>query len=441
MTMDIKTLLTNIWRRVRNKGLRYWITALIVFILGIVLTPYIYDNVQFKGTTFHEARALLFQKLMSLGAPPPTPQFVRAVLVEDDDYWGPALAGRVPIKRDYLADLVTKLKESGARSIALDFDLRLPDPNVMDVAEDYRGETDCLICAIQTAASAGKKIILSTPISFIGGTYTRDPDVYQAYGLCGGRNALRAEPLRCNRDRPPPCQRDEEALQRYVSCGYIALPTEPLEIPGRLPSSDPEPLDSFSYLIARANTPSLTALESAREQDARYTTFISREQFRKAGALISASELRSGSMQGDALRDKDVIVGAHWSRTAIGRGGIVDMHRTVVGEVPGAVLHANFAEAMLGGRTFPKVSKSLLHVIELAFGLVAMIALALMRSVLGKLAVFVALLAALLLLQWTALRFLAIFFDALVPLCGLALHSIYERLLGPHGHHPSAASH
>jgi hypothetical protein len=60
--------------------------------------------------------------------------------------------------------MIDTLVTANANVIALDFDTRLPDPNSMEIPKDYQQETDTLILAIVSAATKGKRVILSTPI-------------------------------------------------------------------------------------------------------------------------------------------------------------------------------------------------------------------------------------------------------------------------------------
>ena len=434
-----------LWKVLRGKGLRYWLTALIVLVMSVWISPYVYDHLRIGNVGFADIRSATFQKLLAWGPTPPEPTFVKLVLIEDDEYWG-TLAGRTPLKRDYLGRIVETLVRNNVHSIALDFDLRLPQPDTdhpsaFEIPADYRAETECLVCAIQSAANAGKKIILSTPIADREG-YRREADVYQAYGLCGGRGKLRPRAETCNERQPPACPRNEAAIERNVSCGYIALPFEPLEIPGQIRLKDGSDLNSFSLAIARSS-PTTRArglrdaetVRSMRPEEARYTNFISEKQFRDHKAVFSVADLLQGNIDGDSLQSSSVIVGAHWSRRAIGRGGTVDLHSSPVGLIPGPILHANFTEALLGGRAFKKTSKETEHFWEIAFGIFAALAFALIPGVIGKIGVLLGLLVGLFLIQWIALHNFGIFFDALVPLLGLAMHSLYERILGGHGPH------
>lgn len=170
------------WLFVRpcDRGLRYWITALVFLFVSVRAMPLIYEYLDLSSV-----RSKLFERLAALGPRPLEPYFVKVVLLDDDDYWKGEPAGRRPINRNYLAGLVTALNAADAQVIALDFDLRLPGPDVMEIPPEFRAETKILIGAIINAAENGKKVVLAKTIwTDEQGAYVFNPDAYQAYGLC-----------------------------------------------------------------------------------------------------------------------------------------------------------------------------------------------------------------------------------------------------------------
>ncbi len=407
--------------RLKAKSVRYWLTAAGIFVVAVTGSPYFYSYLNLT-----EHRSTFFQWLLER---PRTadPKFVKVVLIEDDEYWKGSLAGRRPIKRDYLARLVDKLVRANAHVIALDFDVRLPDPQVAQVPADYQAETQVLIGAIANAARHEKKLVLATTLSQDQqGRYWREPDIYQLAGFCGGR----APPAGAD---PLPTTLGDAA--RNISCGHIQLPYDPLVVPLRLAMGDGSHLDSFALAVARAREPRLIEQTLARiGTNIRYGNFISEEKFADYGATFSAKDVLA--LSDEELRKKiqasTVIVGANWSTFAADRGSRVDLHWTPLGQMVGAILHANFAEALLDSRTFAATPSWILHATEMLYGLIAALTFALIPGYKGKAASFVALIVLLFVLQWSALLGFGIFFDTFVPLLGLALHSIYERIAGGH---------
>ena len=400
-----------ILQRLKTKGLRYWMASFFIFFLTITGSSYVYDYLH-----LNEVRAQFFQQLLDWGPRPPEPNFTRIVLIEDDEYWSPSLGGRRPIRRDYLAKLIDKLASLQSQVIALDFDTRLPDPNSLAIPQQYKEETDALIRAIVNAAQHGRKIVLSTPISYDKmGRYRKDTDIYQASGLC--QPEIRTSTI-------------PQFVAKNVSCGYLALPYDPLVIPGPLRISDGEYLDSFALAIARMERPGLVKrLLERLSTEARYANYISFEKLKKSNVVFSARSVIQGTVDKDAFEGRAVIIGADWSEFAAGRGPKVDQHWTPVGQVVGAALQANYAEAFLDSRVFRSTPNWVLHATEIAFSLIAALAFALIISAWGKVVGLLSFIIVMLFVQWSMLHGFGVFFDALVPLLGLGLHSIYERLL------------
>ena len=419
--------------RLRQQGLRYWIWVAVIILVSATGSGYVYEYLDLI-----DARSRLFQILLDLGPRPPEPKYVKTVLIEDDEYWLGEPAGRRPIKRDYLGKLVGNLVDAGAYVIALDFDLRTPDPNSAQIPKDYQKETRDLVESIVMAAAKGRKIVLATPIVDDGkGQFWRDADPYQAYGLCrtDGENIPNAEQI------GPGLVQGIKDNRKNITCGYIYLPDDPLVIPSRIKLADNTELDSFALAIAKAGWPDMASVQGFGS-NIRYGNYISEAKLRdpKVAALFSATAVM-GKGKKEAIdavktalsvRPTAVIVGANWSTYAINRGPPADWHKTPVGPIVGALLHANFVEAILDSRLYGFVSERMLQATEIAFSIIVAVALALAATVGEKILYFLACCLLLLIIQWAALHGFAVFFDAYVPLLGLGLHSILERLFGVH---------
>ena len=410
-------------RRCKAKGWSYWIGAVIVLIVATTGSHFVYEELRLEGL-----RESFFQTLAEWVPRPTEPRYTRMVLIEDDEYWKGELAGRRPIKRRYLAQLVADLAQANAHVIALDFDVRLPDPSSLTIPPDYAEETKVLIDAIKKAAASGVKIVLATPVSRKtreSTEYRRDSDIYQANGLCD-----RDRP----KDSPASAERsgNDDKIGKNITCGYIALPYDPLAIPGPLPVVGEGNLDSFALAIARAVDGDLVKrMETAGRigHTNRYGSFISDNRLRNPSTTISARELRENPQRRNILAAKAVIVGADWSRDAAGRGPRVDQHRTPVGYITGAVLHANFVEAILDDRTFAATPEWVLTMIEVVFGVIAGGVFAVLFSSGAKLVGMGVLIVVTFVAQWVLLHELGVFFDALVPVVGLGVHSLSENKL------------
>src|ERR1043165_228262 len=358
------------WVRLRlaEKGIRYWITAAVILLAAFYASPALYD-----AFNLTEKRSYYFQRLLDWGPRPAEPKFVKLVLIDDDEYWSGMPAGRAPINRDYLAQLVDKLVEANAHVIALDFDVRLPDPKSMQIPPEYKDETCRLIASIKKAVEKQKKLVLATPIAFANG-YIRQPDIYQANGLC----ASPAAP-----DHAACGIRFEPSEKSNVSCGHISLPPhDQLTIPLQLSMLDGGKLDAFALALARAKQPELVDRLLKRMGERAYANFIPEQEFRKFNSWLSARDLLRASdvTNQQTLQGSAVIIGANWHSYAAGRGPRADLQETPVGRIVGALLLANFAEAILDRRVFSAPSKYFIDGVEILFGVLAVVILALLRS-------------------------------------------------------------
>ena len=145
-------------------------------------------------------------------------------------------------------------------------------------------------------------------------------------------------------------------------------------------------------------------------------------------------------LRGDAgdLAHRPVIVGGQWHLTQLGLGPEVDTHDTPIGRINGAVIHENFVEAILDGRSYGYVPEWLLAALEVMFGIAAALVFAAYAGFRVKLAVFAGLTLGLLFIQWVMLQVFGTFFEAFLPLLGLWLHSVMERFVGGRPSHASA---
>jgi CHASE2 domain-containing sensor protein len=238
-----------------------------------------------------------------------------------------------------------------------------------------------------------------------------DSDIYQASGLC-----VKSGP------RDP-------AIKARVTCGYISLPDDPLVVPLQIAMADGSYLDSFALAVSRAIRPELVSAFLQRiGTSTRYGNYISDEKFTSTHSTFSVSDVMKPDASNTTLRGSAVIVGAHWRTFAADRGDFVDEHSTPVGRIVGAELQANFVEDILDGRTFGTSPAWLLHGTEIVLSLVAAVVFALIAGFLGKLAGVALLLLVLLFIQWSVLHLFGVFFDAFVPILGLGLHALYDRL-------------
>jgi CHASE2 domain-containing sensor protein len=150
----------------------------------------------------------------------------------------------------------------------------------------------------------------------------------------------------------------------------------------------------------------------------------------EASVVFSAGALLRGEVEVlEAIRHHAVIVGGQWHEYGVGEGDIVDTRQTPLGPAPGVVIHHNFTEAILDGRSYSYVPMWLLTSLEVIFGVVAALVFAAYSGFWTKVGGFIIFSFALVLIQWLMLQLFGTFFEAFVPLLGLWLHSIFERFL------------
>ena len=107
-----------------------------------------------------------------------------------------------------------------------------------------------------------------------------------------------------------------------------------------------------------------------------------------------------------------------------------DRHDTPVGFVTGALIHANWIEAVMSGRIFPAIPAWALKTIEVITGFAAAVVFAAISGLGKKLITIIASVVLLILFQWIALQLFGTFLDAFVLVVALGLHAILDRLLG-----------
>ncbi len=413
---------------VRRERVRYWITAAVVLCVSFWASPYINASLNLEPL-----RLTIFQRLTEmLGGHYLQPKFSQLVLIRDYDFWDGDLAHRLPTKRDWLATVLSKLDKDGATVIALDFDMRLPHETMpgtpgdyKELDKDYRGETETLIKAIDDIAKR-RKIVLTRTLIGKPGSYRLAPDVFQPYGICTKRNpdgtwqnpGTTKFPIDKNTAAP-----------RNIFCGHIALPYDVLRLPLMVDLGTDDKLDSFALAAARAWSAPIAADIASGDY---YGSFIPPETIKQFAPPVSTREILDDVPKAvAAVAGRIVIVGAGYHRSAVDDvdGGFADSHRTPVGPIVGAELHDNFVEAVLSGRVSSALSPRILDILEILFAILAAAVFGIFKRVSVKLAALGGLFVFLLLMQFVMLAVFYTYFEALVPLVGLAVHSIAARML------------
>src|SRR5229473_5841367 len=132
------------WSELKEKRLWYWIRVAAVIALGLWAGDWFAQTDAWIGW-----RRTCYKWLHNRVPLRPRPYATVLVLIEDDEYWGPQLSGRVPIRRDYLAKLVTSIATAHPAIIALDFKLDSPAGGTPTEYPEFANETDELARAIR----------------------------------------------------------------------------------------------------------------------------------------------------------------------------------------------------------------------------------------------------------------------------------------------------
>jgi CHASE2 domain-containing sensor protein len=317
----------------RNR-LRYWLSIAAIISIGIVV-----GNWLAKQPQWVDRRDKILQ---SLNPRQMYPRNTVLVMIGDEEYWKGELAGRVPIKRDYLAKLIEAVGSANPAVIGVDFNLQSPTPEGSPVEfPQYQSETNRLLETVRIVSSHGSAIVLPMSLGIDGLAYVKESDIYDNFDF-GGAN---------------------------VHTGYIALPDDTRQIPiSDLKLRNGQTAYSFSTAMVRAFHPEV--LRKIGETEApHYASFLKPEAF----DVISASAVLNSTTPSEELmrkmRSKLVIIGGNWHSLGYERGTQVAAYQTPVGNIPGAFIHANYAEAILDGRVYTVLQGNTLTLVQVLLGL------------------------------------------------------------------------
>jgi CHASE2 domain-containing sensor protein len=99
--------------------------------------------------------------------------------------------------------------------------------------------------------------------------------------------------------------------------------------------------------------------------------------------------------------------------------------------MPGAMVHANFVEAILNSRAVGGTSSLVPELIEWLILVVAIMLFATSVNAFVQLITLVGITLVLLVIEWAALHHFSLFFDMAVPLAAVWLHAGIDRLGAP----------
>lgn len=390
------------------------------------------------------------------------------LMVTDEEFWKGPLARRRPLKRNYIADLVTVAAASHPRAIALDFDFRSPTPDGKVTYTDYDAETKALLDAIDHAAQEVPVILPKTirpltneelkKLTKESGKeelpqYAEENDIFSGHDfhVKPQQNAVDGHGLE---QRPP-----------RIFHGYIQLAYDLRQIPPKIPLLGRGPMDSFSLAILHATEPDSynTVVGEApgnRSLNLKFGSFLPSDDFtkrlvsaaltqgmaeanrkkdeasrtadekRKSELLAEAKALEESGMPSmEKMRSRVVILCGSWHENAYNEGPLIDQHFTPVGNIPGGFVHANYVEAMRTGFYYPAVPEWLVDLSEIILVSLAAIVVNIRSRGLYKLFATVLPLIAYAALGYFFVQNLGVFFEFLLPLLVIAGHFALEKVL------------
>ena len=396
--------MTSLARRIARGDWKHWARVIVLTLLGV----YLGHTAEHAGFLI-DLRYRLHQLLTTyVSTRPVHPRYTRLVTVNDEEYWRGDLAGRQPIKRDFLASLLRAVDQANPAVIALDFDLSASDPTSSAVHGDYRDETTVLMTAIREIASR-RPIVLARTINRDGEGYFLEADIHDGDSRDG---------------RVVCAKRPSDSTVPNVYCGYIALPRDIRRLPPALRMEREMRgvrLDSFALATARASS---RETDYTRPIEVAYGSFMPFERYVEASAVASAGKILTDLTERRKLAHRIVLIGANWSSLGYGRGPGVDRHPSPVGDVPGVLLHANYVEAILDGRTYRPIP------LEVAVGVevVVVLAVALGISTRRKAAIWGLTATGLVAVWYVLFQNFGRFFDGLIPLIMVGSHAAFEQV-------------
>jgi CHASE2 domain-containing sensor protein len=323
------------------------------------------------------------------------------VMIGDKEFYSRELARRNPLKRDYLARLVTAIDQAEARVIALDMDFGVRN------YREYEKETEKLRAAL-AGVRPQATIVLTAAVSGGPREYDRHEGLF---------DKLRHPNLRF---------------------GYAALTKDLRQSGMRVPLKGGGDLDSFATVIASAVDPrTVEDLRKRLNGGFPYVSFLRPEQIDS----VSAASVIGGDREAlKKLAFKTVIVGGNWHRNGVGSGPRVDQYDTPFGMMSGAMLHANYVEALLARATKKPVSGAFNIIVDilatLGVALVFAIAGRALHVGLGLAVIGLATIVASLVI-W---QNLGGFFDSSVVVAFVLVHAFIERRHTSHGDVPRVLS-
>jgi CHASE2 domain-containing sensor protein len=380
----------------RKKPAVYWLRIMLLILLGMLAARWL-ARFDWWRIASYGTYGLLLRASQSA---PTHPSWTAVVLIDDEDYWLGEWARRTPLKRVMLANLIRRIHAASPQVIAVDVDLRAQHPRG-DVRThgDYDLETRELFHTIRDV-SRTTPIVLPKTIGYDAEVqrFVIDADLFDGVDL--GPN---------------------------VAAGYTRLPGDVRNL-ALTADVNGRKVDSFAVAVARfVDAKAVNTAQNRGRETLPFSMFLNPRLYQDA--TVSARDVLNG--KGPAVRklkNKVVVIGGKWHRDAYRRGEITDRHLTPVGHVPGALVHANYIEALLSQRTFSPTYQWVHVGFEFVIGFVLA---AIFVAARGRWKIVYIIVTGLFvaLMSLSAWQNLGTFFDVVPALVLLAGHALFETVM------------
>lgn len=405
-----RAVLAKATRPITRKGWMHWLRFAALLAVGSYI-----GHILSESNRFTDWRYWLYQKQVRWERRGPIyPRYTALVLLNDDDYWSDEYQARSKYKRDKLAALLDRLNAAGVNTVAFDIFFDSPFPKNPDYEfPDYRAEDAALFAALDRMCAAGRHVVLATE--------------YWNYDFPDGTIAPLESPSIYTSHLPSmPC----------VTRGHVVFPDDLRKVPGMVQMKDGQYLDSLSLAITRVTDPiAYDSLVHGPDHGFRFGQFLTPEDFSTRDGrqfIFNGRQIETMSLTQlrQALADRIVFIGGYYHNAAYNVGDLVDTWNTPGGIEPGAMLHANYVEAMRDpNSTFTPISDRTAEIIEWSLALALALIGALEIHAGWKWAALGSSLLASVLLTYVLLQNLGLFLDFFVPILMIVAHTMTEEIL------------
>lgn len=380
-----------IWQRLNRRGRFYLVTMVMLIVIGNQVTTILNDSMWFST-----AREASHQGLTHKPFQRPADDIV-VVLIGNDLKYGLENRGASPLSPLLIAALLNRAVAAGTPCVVLDFDMRYPDfYNRALQGDAFAAEVWALKGAIRTAARNTKIVV---------------PGMLRADGI--GLEPSYLEELVTH----PPTN---------VSVGLINLPADRRYLALGAIIESGRIIEGLGLAIARAKRsldPNAALLPSQHAQPPMVG-------FHRDIPTVSGSWLLTASPSAtrDKLNGRCAVIGGNWRTPTRYDAKVEDVYDTPGRPLPGVMVHAIYAEAVLNDELYWPASPRVVLVIKIVVLLVVAIAMATLQSLRLKVACLAAAIAMQVLFSYVAFANFGQSVDLAIPLILILVHAVIDRI-------------